>query len=320
MRAAALVATVAGVVVVVPAPVLGDDHGQTVSVIRDSRIPESSALAASTRHPGWLYTINDSGNQPVVYVVAESSGRVVGTATLSGVDPVDTEALTIGADDRLYVADIGDNAGTRESVALYALPQPGRGDVTVTPQSYLVRYPDGAQDAEAVVTDPVDGRISILSKGLFSGVVYRLPADLAPGPVMTAQRVDAARLPGLVTGADSLPNGAVVVRTYTTAVLFRLPQWEQLATIQLPPQRQGESIAARPDGRSVLIGTEGLPSPLVEVQLPSTEPRPVGQPPSGADGGHSAPGWTAGAVGAVTVLLGASWLAVRRAQRRRSTT
>ena len=131
MRAAALVAA-AGLVVALPGPAAADGEGRTVIVIRDARIPESSALAASTRHPGWLYTINDSGNQPVVYVVAESSGRVVGTATLSGVDPVDPEALTIGGDDRLYVADIGDNAGTRESVALYALPQPGRGDVTVT--------------------------------------------------------------------------------------------------------------------------------------------------------------------------------------------
>jgi len=302
------------------------DEGRTVSVIRDARIPESSGLASSTRHAGWLYTINDSGNPPVVYVVAEASGRVVGTATLTGVDVVDPEALTVGPDDRLYVADIGDNDGVRDSVALYALAQPGRGDVSVAPQSYVVRYPDGAHDAEAVVTDPVDGRISILSKGLLGGAVYRLPQTLDRHRVVTAQRVDAARLPGLVTDAGSLPDGGVVVRTYTTAHVYRMPDWEPEATIPLPPQRQGESLAARPDGRSVLLGTEGLPSPLVEVRLPSPEPAPPAQPfPGGPTeaaevGEPNAPGWTAGAVGAATVVLGVSWLAVRRAQARRSTT
>ena len=326
MRAAALLTAAAGVVAAFAGPGLADDGSRAVSVIRDARIPESSALTFSTRQPGWLYTINDSGNPAVVYVVAEASGRVVGTATLSGVETVDPEALAIGADDRLYVADVGDNSGVRESVALYALPQPGRGDVSVTPQSYTVRYPDGAHDAEAVITDPVDGRISILTKELFSGAVYRLPKTLDADRVLTAQRVAPVRLPGLVTDAGSLPDGCVVVRTYATALVYRLPDWEQVATVQLPPQRQGESLAPRPDGGSVLIGTEGLPSPLVEVRLPSTEAPPTEQRSAGDSPGtaeadeRGARAWTAGAVGAVTLLLGVGWLLVRRAQARRSTT
>jgi len=324
VRAAGLLAVVLVVAVACPRSAMAEDPGRTVSVIRDARIPESSGLVFSTRRPGWLYTVNDSGHDPVVYVVAEASGRVVGTATLSGVDPVDPEALTIGADDRLYVADIGDNRAARESIALYALPQPGRGDVTVTPRSYLVRYPDGAHDAEAVVSDPRDGRISILTKGLFSGAVYRLPGVLQAGRVLTARRVHRARLPGLVTDAGTLPDGDVVVRTYTAALVYRLPDWRPVATIPLPPQPQGESLAARPDGRSVLIGTEGLPSPLVDVPLPTAEPAPTERPPRtdapAAAPEQGAPGWTEGAVGGVTVVLGVLWLAVRRSQRMRSTT
>ena len=299
------------------------DGDRIVGVIRDARIPESSALAVSTREPGLLYTVNDSGSDPVVYVLARATGAVVGTATLGGVEPVDPEALAIGADERLYVADIGDNDGVRDTVALYAVAQPGRGDVTVTPQVYPVRYADGAHDAESLVIDPVDGRMAILSKGLLSGTVYRLPRVLDQDGVSTARPVAGVRLPGLVTDAAPLPGGGgVVARTYTTALVYRLPGWQQTATIPLPPQRQGESIAVTPDGEDLLIGTEGLPSPLIAVPLPARQQPPPSQRSTAAEQPAQPewPTWGPAAVGAATVLLGGSWLAVRRAQARRSTT
>jgi len=298
-----------------------------VSVIRDPRIPESSGLAVSTRYPDLLYTVNDSGNDPVVYVVAEATGKVVGTARLLGVAPLDTEALAIGPDERLYVADIGDNEAVRESVALYALDQPGRGDIGVTPLTYRFRYADGPHDAEALVADSSSGRISVLAKGLFEGAVYELPRSLSPARVMTARRVAGVRLPGLVTDATALPDGGVAVRTYTDVVVYRGRDWQRVAASALPVQRQGESLAASGDGSRLLVGTEGLPSPLHEVAVPRP-PRPD-QPGSAADpvpeeavgatGPADSTAWT-WAVGAATVVLGSAWLAVRRAQRSRSTT
>lgn len=297
------------------------DGDRTVSVIRDARIPESSALAVSTRRPGLLYTVNDSGSDPVVYVVAQASGQVVGTATLSGVELVDPEALAIGADRRLYVADIGDNDRVRDTVALHALAQPGLGDVTVTPRTFRVRYADGPHDAEALVSDPVAGRLVILSKEVLFGAAYRLPRVLDHAGVTTARRVAGLQLPRLVTDAAALPDRGVVVRTYTTALVYRLPGWRGAATIPLPAQRQGESLAVTRDGRRILIGTEGLPSPLVAVPLQATQPpRRHQQSASRAAGDQGWPGWATGAVGVATVLLGGSWLAVRRSQARRSTT
>lgn len=303
------------------------DDARPVAVIRDGRIPESSALAASTRESGLLYTVNDSGNAPVVYAVAEGSGQVVGTVTLAGVDAVDPEALAIGPDDRLYVADIGDNDSIRDSVALYAIEQPQRGDASVTPQTYPVRYADGPHNAEALVMDPASGRLLILTKELLGGAVYQLPDDLGADPVATARQVPGARLPGLVTDAAALPGGGeVAIRTYTHVFVFAVPGWGQQASAPLPEQRQGESLTVASDGTRLLVGTEGLPSPLLAVPIPAppqpraTEPGPqVAQPAADAEKVAES-SWPAWAVGAGTVILGSAWLAVRRSQRRRSTT
>ena len=103
-------------------------------VVSDPRLTESSALAVSPVDPDLLYTVNDSGHDPVVYVVDRRDGTVVGTTALSGVDPdgADTEAIAVDRDGVLWVADIGDNMRSRDDVALYALPAPGPGDATVT--------------------------------------------------------------------------------------------------------------------------------------------------------------------------------------------
>ncbi|CAN5539149.1 hypothetical protein BH18ACT8_BH18ACT8_02220 [soil metagenome] len=309
-----------------------------VGVIRDARIPESSALAYSTQHPGMVYTINDSGHDATVFTVEVASGRVRGTTTLAGVDATDTEALAIGPDDRLYVGDIGDNEGNREATALYALAQPGRTDSMVRPTTYPVRYSDGPHDAEALVAVPGTSRLAIVTKGLFSGAVYLLPSDLSPDGANVAKQVAGVTVPGLVTDAGVLSERrAVLLRTYTDAVVYRMPEWRRVAIIPLPRQRQGESLAVH--GSTLLVGTEGLPSPLIELPLPrsvrerlrfppasartpSPTPSPTADLTTGAGSGanESDLDWPAWAVGVSTLVLGGAWLFLRRSQRNRSTT
>src|SRR5688500_17749868 len=128
-------------------------------VVADPRLSESSALAVSPRDPDLLYTVNDSGHAPVVFVVDRSGGadsQVVGTTSLAGLDSpdLDPEAIAV-AGDVLWVADIGDNGADRTDIALYALPAPGRGTATVRPEHYPLAYPEGLRDdAEALVADP----------------------------------------------------------------------------------------------------------------------------------------------------------------------
>jgi hypothetical protein len=320
-------AAVAGAVLVSSAqPAYAGDH-KVVSTITDERIPESSALVQSTTDPHLAYTINDSGNANVVYVIEIATGDVVGTATID-VAAEDTEAMAIGGDGRLYVADIGDNDFNRRTVALYAIDQPGRGDTTVTPDVYRVRYSDGPSDAETLLVDPATGRMSIVTKNLLAGGVYRLPKHLREDRVNLARSID-VNTPGMVTDGAYLPDGdAVLLRTYIDIAVYSIPGWHKLGSIDTPRMPQSESLAAWNNGRSVLIGTEKLPSPIIQVKVPRHEWRRLhagpdrdtsGSPPtasSSRDDGGISRGWVV-ASGAALVLLGGGWLWARRGRRSR---
>jgi hypothetical protein len=322
----------------VPGPAPDADEDDVVATITDRRLPESSGLVQSTTDPALAYSVNDSGNPSVVYVVELASGDVVGSAALGDVDLVDAEALALGADDRLYVADIGDNDSVRRRVDLYGVAQPGRGDVTVDAVRHRVRYADGPRDAEALISDVLDGSFYIASKGLLGGELYRLGPLRANG-VTVARPLDAVAVPGLVTDADvARRRGAVVLRTYTDAYVLDVPGWELRGSLPLPQQEQGETLAVIDGGPVAYVGTEGLPSPLSRVRVPDAAWRQLGRPQEDASGepasdsggeasgaeqaqsrGERMPGRGRGRLavggGAVLLLAGALLLARRRARR-----
>jgi hypothetical protein len=243
-------------------------------VVADDRLTESSALAVSPHDPDLLYTVNDSGNDPVVYVVDRSGGaesQVVGTTALAGADrpTLDPEALAVGADDTLWVADIGDNEANRNDIALYALPAPGRGDATVTPVRYPLAYPgDEQDDAETLVADPATGAMWVVTKALLGGSVFAVPANLATDRPNLLRKMPSGRIPLLVTDGTVLPGGdAAVLRTYVEAQVYTLPGWDPVGAFPLPSQAQGESLTAL-DGRQLLAGTEGSPARIDLVEVP----------------------------------------------------
>ncbi len=233
--------------------------------MHDPRIDESSSLVVSSVHPGLAYTANDSGDGAFIYTVDMSTGDTVGVTTLSGVEPTDVEAMASGPGDTLYVADIGDNSASRDSVTVYWIDQPGRGDTTVDARSATLEYPGGARDAEAVLVDPATGQLFVVSKELFGGTIYAAPTPLSSDHVNRLQPVGTA--PSLVTDGAFLPSGEAVLRTYTTAAVYDPVGWTALSSTALPPQPQGESIAALAGPARVLVGSEGEESAVYRLRL-----------------------------------------------------
>ena len=74
--------------------------------INDDRITESSGLARDLA-AGAYWTVNDSGDRGVAYGLSPT-GKVLGTLNYRA-QPEDVEAVAV-FEDRLYIADIGDNA------------------------------------------------------------------------------------------------------------------------------------------------------------------------------------------------------------------
>src|SRR5512133_2257756 len=185
-------------------------EGAEVAVrLEDPRILEPSGLALSRRHPGVLWTHNDSGGGPPLYAVG-SDGRTLATLTLAGVAARDWEAMAAGRDNRgrpaLFVADIGDNLDHWPEVAVYRVAEPARlRDATVPATRYRMRYADGPRNAEALLVDPRSNRLYVATKDPDGGGLYRAPARLRTDQANLLQRV--ARVPPLVTDGGFAPDG-----------------------------------------------------------------------------------------------------------------
>ncbi|MEJ7633715.1 hypothetical protein [Aeromicrobium sp.] len=261
-----------------------------VSRLSDPRILESSGLAVSQRHEDLAYTINDSGADPVVYAIKISTGAVLGTTTIAGGSLLDTEAIALDGDGRLWVADTGDNQESRGEVAIYAFlePGPGPGDRTVTAKRYPITYESGPVDVEALLIDRRTGAKALISKELVGGRVLSLPDRLSTTGRNEATE-DSDGLPLLVTDGTLTADGRyALLRTYTSVLLYDATTWKLISSDEASRQPQGESIAIERSGRSFLIGSEGAGSTL--IRMPLTLPTPqASSGPATPDPGRGQP-------------------------------
>ena len=163
------------------------------------------------------------------------------------------------------MGDIGDNDAVRDSVTVARVPV-GRGDRTVDAPTYELVYPDGARDAETLLADP-DGRLLVVTKGIFGGEVLRAPRRLDPDRPNRLRAVGTA--PGIATDGAFFPDGRhVVIRTYTRAAVYTYPALDEVGSFALPRQPQGEGIAVAADG-AVFVSTEGAGTAVTRVRLPA---------------------------------------------------
>ncbi|MGK5500767.1 hypothetical protein, partial [Streptomyces sp. URMC 125] len=265
--------------------------------MEDERITESSGLAAGRVHPGVYWTHNDSDDGPYVYAIDGRTGRTAATVTLTGVVPRDVEAVSVGPDG-VYVGDIGDNLGGRwPEVWIHRFAEPEElGDRSVEATRYTVRYADGPRDAESLAVHPVTGRVYIVSKEKEGSGLYAGPEELSPSGTNTFTRV--ADIGLWATDAAFSPDGTrLAVRGYFGGTLYA---WEDgrpraLGPLTVPVQRQGESVAFSPDGRTLLYGTEGersavQPVPLRDEYLPESARREERRDGTGGGDGGSGDG------------------------------
>ncbi|MYV96772.1 putative Ig domain-containing protein [Streptomyces sp. SID3343] len=240
--------------------------------LADSRIGESSGLAPSARHPGVVYTMNDSGNTPDVFALDLATCRTLAVLHVSGATNTDWEAIAVGRDDAgnsaILVADIGNNFGNRPQVTLYRLAEPATlADATLPATSFGLAFADGQHDAETAMIDPRDNRLYVASKLFGSpGSLYSAPAQLRTDQVNSLTKVGAA--PDTSTDGAFAPDGrSFAIRNYSDITVYSGPG-QQLAKFASPGTTQGESLAYSADGKSLFVGSEGANSPLWKVPLP----------------------------------------------------
>jgi len=250
-------------------------RGVEMGTLVDPALDEVSGLVFRGNR---YWVLEDSGGPPALTALS-GDGVPFGVMTLSGATNVDWEDLAAGPGPdgvpSFYAADIGDNDGARaDGVQVYRVPAPASAAAVPpsAPAARLeLRYPDGPQDAETLLVDPVRDELVVVTKKVLGARVYRggpQSALAAPGAVVElgdGQDVDL----GTVTAGDvTAAGGLVALRSYGTLAVWRRRGDEPLtrtlgraatcrAPVSLSEEGQGESLALLQDGRAAVTLPEG---------------------------------------------------------------
>lgn len=227
-----------------------------------AEIAETSGLACLNNSQ--FLTINDSGNPATVYRL-DALGQIINRLTTNGHNQ-DWEALALHQG-QLWIADIGNNSGQRETLALYHAPIPQTQDNELELNELELRYPQPPKttpshyqhelDAEALVS--TGDRLLIFSKN-WIGMKSRVYAvDTSVGASTLQQIGETSALPGLITDvAYSAQRQVFVVAGYENFRLNPLPfmltgdfgpflavldvNYQLITSVQIPTGGQLEAV------------------------------------------------------------------------------
>lgn len=268
------------------------------------RLDEASAAAASARHDGIVYTINDSGNEEVLYAF-DSTGNAMGRWVVRRIRNRDWEALAVApcaagpSASCVFIGDVGDNALSRPSVVIYQVPEPDSlafGTVgELHADSLMVRFADAPHNIESMVRAP-DGSFLLLTKEVMRRpdgsrrptLVYRVPPTAWGAQAeATAVLVDSVPIvPGAatrqqVTDASLSRDGRLLaVRTYNAVWLFAADSLTGLPVSGIAPVTCNIAALREPQGEGVgivavgaqrvrlVLTTEGDKEPFRYVSCP----------------------------------------------------
>jgi hypothetical protein len=254
---------------------------------------ENSAAAMSVHQPGVVFTINDSGNDALLFAI-DTTGADRGVWRVSGVANGDWEATSIGPCDAqrpsgcVYIGDTGENTGPNPSRAIYRVVEPTADGTRGSVQPEVVRYtyPDQRHDVEAMYVAP-NGDIVLITKRpllgggnrLRSALVFRILASAwgTSGRVV-ADFVDSLPIvPGsipfrLITDASLAPDGHhLAVRTYAQVFIFATDSVTGAVNHAIAPivcdlaplgEAQGEGVTWVNNRGRLAFTSEGRKAPL----------------------------------------------------------
>jgi hypothetical protein len=262
--------------------------GVPLGEVNSGDIWEASGLAASRQNPGVLWTHNDNRVVGTFFAVA-TNGALLGRYTVTNtIFTADFEDIAIGPGPSprmqyIYAGNIGDNRTNRESIRVFRIPEPtiSLQQSNAPPQVFLggvedieLKYPDGPQNAEALLVDPWTADLFIATKATNASRIYQvLRAALQPGAPVTLTFVREIALPYVSAGDISADGTMVVLRRQNSALLWtRAPgesvgdvlarTGQEIPVIGQPTEPNGEALGFAADGSGYFTVSEGFNPPI----------------------------------------------------------
>lgn len=226
-------------------------------------IDEASGLAASATMPGYLWTIQDSGQPSSLYLISKD-GKSIKEYNVPGSNNRDWEEVAVGPGPEngvsyAYIADIGNNNQLTPTNTIYRIPEIKGADGSFTQsalQKITFSYPDGPRDAEALIVDPVTKDIFVLSKEAQTNI-YRLPFPQSTAETMVAEKI--GTVPGVATataGSISKDGSEMVVRTYLAVYYWKRGNGESVGQTLVKSATKALIVALEPQGEAICFENE----------------------------------------------------------------
>ncbi|MGF7082532.1 hypothetical protein [Mucilaginibacter sp. UYCu711] len=263
--------------------------------LQDKEMNEISGISASGIAKDTYYVHNDSGDTSRFFAISPE-GKLLSTIYYKG-DPAapqgvfDCEDIAVGPGpvakkSYVYIADIGDNAANRKYTTIYRIAEQESllkgGNVNATATPLHLKYPDGPKDAEAMMIDPQQKLIYIVSKRSDTVKVYTAPLVFKANDTVTMTYRTKLFFKGFkpfkwITAADISKDGKqVLVKSYEKIYYWKRKETEPIwETLQRKPEepnyqqeKQGEAIGFTADGKGYYTVSEGVFSPIYYYRVP----------------------------------------------------
>jgi hypothetical protein len=245
---------------------------KALAELTDPRLMEPSGIASSTVNPGMLWTHNDSGNKPEVYLIDQKLNIKL-TCKLKGVMNRDWEDIAVGPGPEegktyVYVGEIGDNFGMYPFKYIYRFEEPvlenGVSEITISDfEKITFRLEDSRKDTETLLVHPITKKIYVVSKREEPVWVYELSAPQPTKDTLTASKAFSLPLTQIVGGDFSADGKELLMKNYQQVFYWELSGEnlkESLAKkpTSLPYQEepQGEAITFSSDGKGYFTLSE----------------------------------------------------------------
>jgi len=235
-------------------------EGSALGINENVHLEEASGLAASDRHPGFLWAHNDSGHSPKLFLL-DSACKTRATIRVQGIKNRDWEDIALGpgpgSTNLIYIGDIGDNYGQQKVKKIYCVEEPAidfDGELPVI-FALTVKMSDRPRDTEALMVDPWSKNIYLITKREKKVHLYEIKFPFTQD-TLKAERLKSLPMHQVVAADISADGTEVLVKTYD-----RIFYWTRLShesipdalakdPVELPYQREGmgESIAWARDG------------------------------------------------------------------------
>ena len=261
-----------------------------MAIVNDKNISESSGLAVSYNYPDAVWTHNDSGDKPRLYLVG-LDGQTKAVVDVRGAAAHDWEdmcSFRVNGKSWLLIGDIGDNSRQRGSKApdchLFLLKEPiitSAGSKLTVPVMTTIKfkYEDGIWDCEGLAVDSERREILLLTKDLPHRCgLFVMPLNLTSSKQkLTAKRIGSPFIP-YATALDISPSGrTMVVGTMFNGLSIKRvsgQSWEDAfrtpgTAFSLPPRKQGETICFDTTGKWLFVNSESPKQPLWRLRPPN---------------------------------------------------